>query len=106
MNDVTIHPRIAARARINLTRRIKATRTSVMVDLERAIDGLREIAGNSEFGFIDELIRQYESALHQIEALDPDHPPSGESVQAIASRLEQACKRLNQQSKCESAGSS
>ena len=106
MNDATIHLRIAARPRINLARRMKAMRTSVMIDPERALDGLREIAGNHEIGFVDELIRHYESAFHQIEALDPDHLPSTKSVLGIASRPEHTCERLNQQSKFEPAGCS
>ncbi len=96
MSEITIYPRMAARAIRNRIRRLKADRATAIISLDRAIQVLRGLERKPNCVFTAGLIQEYEIALCQLRAIDPSHLPSAESVLAIGRRLELAYGHLNQ----------
>ena len=88
MNNVVSHPRRAAGSTKTLSREIAADRAKGIAKLLRAIECLTHVASEPRFDFAGEFIREYEGVLVELEALDPDDPPSFERVVALGRRLE------------------
>lgn len=96
-SDAAIHPRIAERAIENLTRRIGSEQATAIAFLQQAIAQLGELARKPGCRVAGDLVRDYESVLGQLTALDPDRPPSVAEILTIGRTLEAASRRLSEE---------
>ena len=95
MNNVVAHPRRAAESAKALSRKFEADRTAAVTALERAINLLREIAREPNYGLTNDLRQDHETALRRLQAPDATSPPSAESVLPIGRRPQRAGERFN-----------
>jgi hypothetical protein len=71
-----------------LSRKIAADRAEGIAGLLRAIECLTDLSSEPGFDFAGGFIQECEAVLVEFEVLDPDDPPSFESVVALGRRLE------------------
>ena len=88
MNNVVVHPRLAAGSVKTLSRRIAANRAKGVAKLHRVIESLMRVANEPRFGFASGFIPECEYVLGELEALDPAAPPPVEEMRALAKQLE------------------
>jgi len=88
VDNVVAHPlRVTGFAK-TLKRKIAADRAQGIAELVTAIGCLTDLTSEPGFDFAGGFIQECEAVLVELEALDPDHPPSLESVVALGRRLE------------------